>query len=110
MITDDRYVQHAGFDNYSNVVKRKNRKDEQPENAERIMILTNKETGILTESEIFVSNQCYTVQRGTQPVALGDVLRIHDYNYLMKVIDLADKLRHFGEKNMVARFGKIMGG
>jgi hypothetical protein len=61
MITDDRYLHHAGFDNYTNVVKRKNHKDEQPENAERLIILINKDTGILTESEIFVNNECYTV-------------------------------------------------
>ena len=48
MITDERCLLHAGFDNYSNVARRKNHKDEQPENAERLMILIDESKGVLT--------------------------------------------------------------
>ncbi len=53
MITDERCLNHAGFDKYHNVQHRQRHKDEQPENAERLMILINQDQGVLTESTEF---------------------------------------------------------
>lgn len=61
MITDERFLLHAGFDNYSNTQKRKNHKDEQPENAERLMVLIDHERGTLTAAEEFNNNERYVV-------------------------------------------------
>ena len=41
----------------------------------------------------FIDNPRYKVQSEAKPVPLGDVFRVHDYNYLMKVIELSEKLK-----------------
>lgn len=48
LITDERCLDHAGFDQYHNIQRRVKHKDEQPENAERLMILIDKDKGVLT--------------------------------------------------------------
>jgi hypothetical protein len=48
MITDPRCLEHAGFDKYHNVIRRKAQKEEQPENAERLMVLIDSDHGVLT--------------------------------------------------------------
>lgn len=59
VITDKRCLKHAGFDNYQNVLKRVRHKDEQPENAERLLVLLNEELGALTQREEFISQKNY---------------------------------------------------
>jgi len=51
MISDDRCLQHVGFDNYANTKKRSEWKNDIPENAERLMVLIDKEKGTLTSAE-----------------------------------------------------------
>ena len=48
LITDPRCLEHAGFDKYHNVARRKAQKEEQPENAERLMVLIDSDHGVLT--------------------------------------------------------------
>ena len=48
VITDNRCLEHAGFDNYKNIVKRVKHKEEQPENAERLIVLIDQDRGVLT--------------------------------------------------------------
>lgn len=48
LLTDERCLDHAGFDQYHNTVKRAQQKDDQPENAERLMVLIDKDRGTLT--------------------------------------------------------------
>ena len=95
LITDERCLEHAAFDKYHNVVRRQQQKDEVPENAERLMVLIEKDRGVLTQTSEFLQNQRYTVQKKTQPVSLADVYRVHDYNYLMKVLQMSNKLSLF---------------
>lgn len=52
-MTDCRMLNHAGFDNYQAVVKRAAHKIEQPENAERLMVLIDNESGVLTTCSEF---------------------------------------------------------
>ncbi len=61
-------------------------KDSQPENAERLMVLTDKKRGVLTAAEDLIENRGYIVRRSAKMAPLADILRVHDYNYLMKVI------------------------
>ena len=95
LITDERCLEHAAFDKYHNVVRRQQQKDEVPENAERLMVLIEKDRGVLTQTSEFLQNQRYTVQKKTQPVSLADMYRVHDYNYLMKVLQMSNKLSLF---------------
>ena len=48
VITDQYCLNHAGFINYQNVHERVGQKDFQPENAERLMVLIDKNKGMLT--------------------------------------------------------------
>ena len=106
LITDDRCLQHTGFDKYHNVAKSQQQKEEQPENAERLMVLIDKERGVLTQASEFLQSERYSVQRQAKQAALADVYRVHDYNYLMKVLQLANKLSLMDNK-MLARYGKL---
>lgn len=54
VVTDERCIDHAGFENYSNIIKRVRQKDEQPENAERLMVLIDKDHGVLTAMDEFI--------------------------------------------------------
>ena len=107
MISDDRCLQHVGFDNYANTKKRSEWKNDIPENAERLMVLIDKEKGTLTSAEGLIQYPGYKVQKGTKPVELGDVYRVHDHNYLRKVIELTNKLRLIGDTAAIARYGKL---
>lgn len=84
MITDPRCLEHAGFDKYHNVARRKSQKEEQPENAERLMVLIDSDHGVLTKNQDFLDDS-YLVQTTAKPASLADIYRVHDYNYLMKV-------------------------
>ena len=96
---------HAGFENYSACIKRVAHKDEQPENAERLMVLINDERGVLTQTSEFLNNPNYKIANQSKEVALADVFRVHDYNYLMKVIELTSKLSR-SDNTVRIRLGK----
>lgn len=49
-------LSHAGFENYNSIAKRVAHKDDQPENAERLMVLIDEEKGVLTQSDQFIQN------------------------------------------------------
>lgn len=95
LITDPRCLEHAGFDKYHNVARRKVQKEEQPENAERLMVLIDSDHGVLTQNQDFLDDS-YLVQTNAKPASLGDIYRVHDYNYLMKVQQLSSKLKLTG--------------
>lgn len=48
----------------------------------------------------------YQIKSEAQKAALSEVYRVHDYNYLMKVKQLTEKLR-FTENKTLARYGKV---
>ena len=88
IITDERCLEHAGFENYHQVANRVRHKSDQPENAERLMVLINKDRGVLQATEEFSKDINVLFKQSIKEVALADVFRVHDYNYLMKVIEL----------------------
>lgn len=61
IVTDRLCLQHAGFQNYANVQERVAQKDEQPENAERLMVLIEGNTGALTRAKEFKDNARVTI-------------------------------------------------
>ena len=52
------------------------------------MVLIDKARGVLTQSSEFIENAQteYIVQSEAPQARLADVFRVHDYNYLMKVL------------------------
>ena len=48
------------------------------------MVLIDGNTGVLTQTQEFLDDS-YVVQTEAKQASLGDVYRVHDYNYLMKV-------------------------
>ena len=68
---------------------RQNQKKEQPENAERLIVLTNEKNGVLIAAEEFANDRAYEVKNIVRQAAHGDIFRVHDYNYLTKVIKLS---------------------
>jgi hypothetical protein len=69
------------------------------------MVLIDKDKGVLTKMQEFAENPGYTINKTAKPVQLGDLFRVHDYNYLMKVIDISNKLKESRGHNLI-RFGK----
>ncbi len=51
------------------------------------MVLTDPKMGVLTAAKNFRDNPRYKVITEVSKVELSDVLKVHDYNYLKKVID-----------------------
>lgn len=94
LVTDKRMLLHADFDNYQNCQKRVAQKEDQPENSERLMVLIDSEKGVLTQSDALIQNPRYQVKDSVSHVKISDVLRVHDYNYLMKVINISDALEN----------------
>jgi hypothetical protein len=56
------------------------------------MVLIDSGKGVLTQSDDLIQNPRYKVKDKVAPVKISDVLRVHDYNYLMKVINISDAL------------------
>ena len=56
------------------------------------MVLINEASGVLTGSREFAEDPRYKVVQEAKKVALADVFRVHDFNYLMKVIQISKKL------------------
>lgn len=71
------------------------------------MVLIDKARGVLTQSSEFIENAQteYIVQSEAPQARLADVFRVHDYNYLMKVLQLSNKLSS-ADFNLPTRFGK----
>lgn len=85
VITDKICLEHAGFSNYANVKERVMQKDNQPENAERLMVLIDPSKGVLTKSSILNRLANFTLVETSTEAAISDVLRIHDLRYIRQV-------------------------
>lgn len=75
-------------------------KETQPENAERLMVLIDKDKGVLTKSKELLGNQNYCLRPVSQPVALADVLKVHDYRYINDVIRKCRALESNGDEGL----------
>lgn len=92
IVTDKTCLQHAGFQNYANVQERVMQKDNQPENAERLMVLIDQNTGALTKAREFKKNDRVTIKEVSKAATIADVIRIHDYRYIKRVINKCEQL------------------
>jgi len=85
VITDQYCLQHAGFFNYPNVKERVFQKENQPENAERLMVLIDKAKGVLTKAQTLTNQPNYFLKETSTEAKLADILRIHDFRYIKNV-------------------------
>ena len=60
------------------------------------MVLIDSNMGVLTQTQEFLDDS-YVVQMEAKQASLGDVYRVHDYNYLMKVQLISNKLKLTGQ-------------
>lgn len=64
----------------------------QPENSDRLRVLLDPEVGIFTRSPEFACNRSFRVQKTSKPVSIADVLKVHDFHYIEKVMAMRDSL------------------
>ena len=51
------------------------------------MVLTDPKRGVLTAAKVLRDNPNYKLVTEVQKVDMIHVLKVHDYNYLMKVVE-----------------------
>jgi DNA-binding response OmpR family regulator len=56
------------------------------------MVLIDKEKGVLTQLTEFLTDSNYEVQAVAKPVAMSDILRVHEYRYIKNVIKKCQEL------------------
>lgn len=61
------------------------------------MVLIDQEKGTLTQADDFIMDPGYGIQIGSKDAPYGDIFRVHDYNYLMKIIKLTEYLKLRGD-------------
>lgn len=69
------------------------------------MVLINKDKGVLTANSEFLNNPAYEFIDSTTKAEMGDILKVHDYNYLEAVKKLCDVLDET-ENDVRVRYGK----
>ena len=57
----------------------------QPENAERLMVLIDKNSGALTQAAEFNRDKV-VIREVSKPAGLADVLKVHDFRYIRDVM------------------------
>ena len=72
------------------------------------MILIDKDRGVLTQAEEFLEGSAgaYVIQNEAKKASLSEVFRVHDYNYLMKVLEMTHKL-DLTDNKILSRFGRL---
>ena len=105
VITDQFLLKHAGFYNYANIQERVLQKNGQPENAERLMVLIDKDKGVLTKSDEFLKNDDYILREVSAPAKLADILKVHDYRYIKDLMKKCQALEE-NDDEMLAKYDR----
>jgi len=71
------------------------------------MVLTDPNRGVLTASKLFRDNPHYELVTELSKVDIAHVLKVHEYNYLRKVIEQAKSLE-FTNPTGIVELGKII--
>ena len=79
-------MKHAGFNEECR--SRRHQKMSQVENAERVEVIINSPSGILHRNTL----KHITIKSDFEAVKLGDIVRVHDSNYIGEVIDACNNL------------------
>jgi hypothetical protein len=74
----------------------------QPENPDRLSVLVDGQSGIFTTCTEFVDNcEGLKIRDAAQEAPIADIFKVHDFNYIMKVIQHVKTMS--GSKNRVIR-------
>ena len=76
-------------------------RDKQPENSDRMSLLVDQKTGLLTNSIEFLHKRRPSLmlkQNVDEWAKISDILKIHDFNYIQKVMEDIAKLQGTGNK------------
>lgn len=100
LITDYRCLEHAPFLKPQNPKSKQEQRDIQPENADRLAILVDPAAGVFTQgSESQAKLQNLSFKSSSRKAAIADVLKVHDFHYITKMIETVKKLA--GTRNKV---------
>ena len=92
VFTDERCIAHADFPK-KNMKAKVLQREGQPENSDRLTLLTHPQIGLLAAgSEFQDQSQCIEIQHKSSQAKIVDVLKIHDNHYIQKVHKHIDKL------------------
>jgi hypothetical protein len=84
VLSDKRMLEHVPFE-FSGA-KKLRQKTDQPENSDRLMVLFNQNTGVLSKSMSLLSSRGYELREGVREAKPVEIFKVHEYQYLMKVI------------------------
>lgn len=74
----------------------------QPENSDRLAVLVDPEIGVFTTcSEFTELCEGLHIQDSVKEACVGDIFKVHDFNYIMKVIEQVKQLN--GSRNKVLK-------
>lgn len=102
VITDYRCVEHADFIYKRNIKEKVAQRNNQPENSDRLSLLVDEKIGLLTNGKEFKSpNSSVNINNHVSERAkIADILKIHDFNYIQKVMEEIAKLQNTGNKRI----------
>ena len=73
------------------------------------MVLTDPQRGILTASEEYSEKGGrYQIVNKVEKAGMVDVMRVHDYNYIRKVIEESKKVESSQNPNGFTRYGEFI--
>jgi hypothetical protein len=100
-MTDYRCLDHAPFLKPASFPKKCEQRNAQPENSDRLSVLVDEKTGIFTSCTEFTELCEGLIIKDTvsQEASIGDILKVHDFNYIFKVIQHIKKLE--GTRNKI---------
>ena len=95
VITDYRCIEHADFPYKRNIKEKVLQRDKQPENSDRLSFLVDEKTGLLTNGIEFSQKRKPSLILKScvdERAKIADILKIHDFNYIQKVMEDIAKL------------------
>lgn len=93
-------MQHAPFLKSQILSKKCEQRDHQPENSDRLAVLVDPEIGVFTTCAEFTDNcEGLSVKDSVKEACIADIFKVHDFNYIIKIIEYVKKFQ--GTKNKV---------
>lgn len=85
IVSDSRCIEHADFANKNNLREKISQRERQPENSDRLSLLIDRQTGVLSAGNEFNKKLKSTLvmKDYVEEVAkIADILKVHDFNYI----------------------------
>ncbi len=102
LITDYRCLDHAPFLKPQIFTKKCEQRDNQPENADRLAVLVDKENGVFTCCTEFTEGlEGLVIRDKAEEVCVADIFKVHDFNYILKIVKHMKRFE--GTKNKIIK-------